>query len=172
MADHIYSEVFPFFEIEEDEFVILNDNSDCDINASNDDRYKKCDDLKLNTFTYTEYRENDYEGNIDPVNNFYKNNQHDCQYYSVEKFNETFKQDHGLSIIHFNCRSLPHNSDKVKETLNDMKTTFDVIALTETWLNNVNMNEYSIMTLTIQSEKIKLEVVWLCILRMDFNVRY
>ena len=70
MANHINSEVFPFFEIEEDEFVILNDNLDCDINASNDDRYKKCDDLNLKTFTYTEYRENDYEGNIDPVNNF------------------------------------------------------------------------------------------------------
>ena len=25
-----------------------------------------------------------------------------------------------------------------------MKTTFDVIVLTETWLNNVNMNDYSI----------------------------
>ena len=67
MANHVYNEVFPFLEIEEDEFIILNDNLDCDINVSNDDRYKKCDDLNLNTFTYTEYRENDYEGNIDPV---------------------------------------------------------------------------------------------------------
>ena len=39
-----------------------------------------------------------YEGNIDPVNNFYKNNQHDCQYFSIDKFNETFNQNHGLSI--------------------------------------------------------------------------
>ena len=79
MANHIYNEVFPFLEIEEDEFIILNDNLDCDINVSNGDRYKECDDLNLNTFTYTEYRENDYEGNIDPVNIFYKNNQHDCR---------------------------------------------------------------------------------------------
>ena len=86
----------------------------------------------LNTFTYTDYRDNDYEGNIDPVNNFYKNNQHDCQYFSIDKFNETFNQNHGFSIIHFNCRSLPHNFDKVRDTLNEMKCTFDIIALTET----------------------------------------
>ena len=78
MADHIYSEVFPFLETSEDEFIVLNSNLDCDINSSNDERYNKCDNLTLNTFIHTEYRDNGYEGNIDPVNNFYKNNQHDC----------------------------------------------------------------------------------------------
>ena len=48
----------------------MNDNLDCNNNLSDDDRYKKCDNLNLDTFTYTEYRDNDYEGNIDPVNNF------------------------------------------------------------------------------------------------------
>ena len=95
-------------------------------------------------FPFMENDYNDYEGTLDPVNNLYKNNQHDCQYYSVEKFNETFNQDHGLSIIQFNCRSLPQNFDKVKETLNELKTVFDVIALTETWLNTSNMNDYTI----------------------------
>ena len=90
MADPIYSEVFLFMEISEDEFILLNDNLDCNNNSSDDDKYKKCDNLNLDTFTNTEYRDNDYEGTLDPVNNFYKNNQHDCQDYSVEKFNETF----------------------------------------------------------------------------------
>ena len=119
MANPIYREVFPFLDISEDEFIVLNDNIDCaSIGTSSDDgKYDKCDDLNLNTFTYTDYKDNDYEGNIDPVNNFYKNNQHDCQYFSIDKFNETFNQDHGLYIIHFNCRSPPHNFDKVKETL-------------------------------------------------------
>ena len=27
-----------------------------------------------------------------------------------------FNQDHGLSNIHFNCKSLPQNFEKVKET--------------------------------------------------------
>ena len=140
----LYSEGFPFMEISEDEFILLNYNLDCNSNLSDDDKYKKCDNLNLDTFIYNEYRDNDYEGTLDPVNNLYKNNQHDCQYYSVEKFNETFNQDHGLSIIHFNCRSLPQNFDKVKETLNELKTVFDVIALTETWLNTSNMNDYTI----------------------------
>ena len=121
MADPISSEVFPFLETSEDEFILLNDNLDCNDNLSDDDRYEKCDNLNVDTFTYTEYRDNDYEGNIDPVNNVYKNNKHDCQYNSVEKVNETFDQDYGLSIIHFNCRSLPKNFDKVRETLNELK---------------------------------------------------
>ena len=70
MADPIYSEVFPFMEISEDEFILLNDNLDCYNNLSDDDKYKKCDNLNLDTFTYTEYRGNDYEGTLDPVNNF------------------------------------------------------------------------------------------------------
>ena len=36
------------------------------------------------------------------------------------------------------------NFDKVKETLNEMKCTFDITALTATWLNTGNMNDYSI----------------------------
>ena len=81
MANPIYREVFPFLDISEDEFIVLNDNIECaSIGTSSDDgKYNKCDDLNLNIFTYTDYKDNDYEGNIDPVNNFYKNNQHDCQ---------------------------------------------------------------------------------------------
>ena len=45
MADPIYSEVFPFMEISEDEFILLNDNLDCNNNLSDDDKYKKCDNL-------------------------------------------------------------------------------------------------------------------------------
>ena len=70
MADPIYSEVFPFMEISEDEFILLNDNLDCNNNLSDNDKYKKCDNLNSDTFTYTEYRDNDYEGTLDPVNNF------------------------------------------------------------------------------------------------------
>ena len=72
MANPIHSEVFPFLDIS-DEFIVFNDNLDCDSidTSSEDGKYNKCDDLNLNTFTYTDYRDNDYEGNIDPVNNFH-----------------------------------------------------------------------------------------------------
>ena len=82
----------------------------------------------------------------------HKNNQHDCQYFSIDKFNETFNQNHGLSIIHFNCRSLPHNFDKVKDTLNEMKCTFDIIALTGTWLilGTKMIIQLTVMTIIIQ----------------------
>ena len=39
---------------------------------------------------------------------------------------------------------LTKNFDKVKGTLNELKTAFDVIALTGTWLNTGNMNDYTI----------------------------
>ena len=54
MADPVYSEVFPFLETSEDESIVLNDNLNCDIILSDDDRYQKCDNLNLNPFTYTE----------------------------------------------------------------------------------------------------------------------
>ena len=49
----------------------MNDNIDCVSigTSSNDGKYKNCDDLNLNTFTYTDYRDNDNEGDINPVNN-------------------------------------------------------------------------------------------------------
>ena len=54
------------------ECIVLNDTLDYDsIGTSTDDGVSnKCDDLNSNTFAYTHYRDNDYEGNIDLGNNF------------------------------------------------------------------------------------------------------
>ena len=54
------------------ECIVLNDTLDYDsIGTSTDDGvFNQCDDLNSNTFAYTHYRDNDYEGNIDLVNNF------------------------------------------------------------------------------------------------------
>ena len=89
MANQIYSEVNPFLEISEYEIIVLNNNLDCETigNSSDDGKYNQCDDLNLNIFTYTDCRDNDYEGNIGPVYNSYKNNQHDYQCFSIDNFN-------------------------------------------------------------------------------------
>ena len=88
--------------------------------------------LKLSN---TQSRENNYENEIDPDNNFYKKNQeNDCQYYTVNKLNVTVNNE-GFIMIHFNRRSLPHDYDKIIDCLKDIKVKFDFIALTETWLN-------------------------------------
>ena len=74
MAYPIYSEVCPILEISEDECIVLNDTRTLDYDSictsTDDGVFNKCDDLNSNTFAYTHYRDNDYEGNIDLVNNF------------------------------------------------------------------------------------------------------
>ena len=47
-------------------------------------------------------------------------------------------------MTHFNCRSLPHNYDKIIDCLKDIKVRFDIIALTETWLNENNKNIFTL----------------------------
>ena len=49
-----------------------------------------------------------------------------------------------LSIIHFNIRSLEFNLVSLEALLASMLQTPDIIALTETWLDNDNMNNFSI----------------------------
>ena len=50
----------------------------------------------------------------------------------------------GLSIIHVNCRSLNSNFDKLNQMLNDLQHKFDIIAVSETWLNKYNSDLYSL----------------------------
>ena len=68
------------------------------------------------TFQYTEQKDNDYDADIDPYNNFYENAKNDCQYYTADKLNVTIDYENGYSIVHFNCRSLPQNFERVEES--------------------------------------------------------
>ena len=34
------------------EYILMNDNLDCNNNLSDDDRYKKCDNLNLDSYLY------------------------------------------------------------------------------------------------------------------------
>ena len=78
---------------------------------------------------------NVFEYDIDPENNFFKNISDNCGYYTEEKFNKSIQLDKGLSIIHFNSRSLYANFGEIKKYLRKFKKPFDVIAVSETWLN-------------------------------------
>ena len=49
----------------------------------------------------------------------------------------------GFSIIHFNARSLNANLDKIKDYINSLNVSFDVIAISETWLDSSNQNEFN-----------------------------
>ena len=57
--------------------------------------------------------------------------------FDVEKFNTVYHASHNndLKIFHLNIRSLAHNGDNLLCYLSLLKQSFDVICLTETWLN-------------------------------------
>ena len=77
-------------------------------------------------------------------NNFYENVKIDYQYYTADKLNVTINYENGFSIVHFNCRSLPQNIERVKESLIEFKNNFDIVALPDTWLNENNKDDYVI----------------------------
>ena len=66
----------------------------------------------------------------------------DCKYYSIDSFNDTFTNhpNSGLSVISFNIRSFHKNCDEFIGFLKNLKFSFDIIILTETWLSDANTN--------------------------------
>ena len=71
--------------------------------------------------------------NIDPDNHFHASIPTDTKYYSDEQFVRDVKSVSDLSFIHFNARSLNKNFQKIKDTIDDLKLSFDIIAISETW---------------------------------------
>ena len=71
--------------------------------------------------------------NIDPDNHFHASIPTDTKYYSDEQFVRDVKSKGDLSFIHFNARSLKKNFQKIKDSIEDLKLLFDIIAISETW---------------------------------------
>jgi hypothetical protein len=71
-----------------------------------------------------------------------------CDYYLPEDFNKLLKDNdmkNGiLSFIHSNIRSLPKHHDELQMFLTELDIEFDIIGLTETWLNEYNCDMYGI----------------------------
>jgi hypothetical protein len=57
-------------------------------------------------------------------------------YYTEDGFNDKFIARHkDLKIVQINCRSMRANFDKLKLFVSQTKVKFDIIAISETWLN-------------------------------------
>lgn len=91
---------------------------------------------ELGTFLYTEHKTQDMENNIDPENNLFCNINISCRYYTENQYNATIREEKNISIIHFNTRSLYANFHKMKEYLSQFNTPFNIIAISETWIND------------------------------------
>ena len=124
-------ELFPFYGIDDDEFIYLNTHFNISVDVK--DTYELCTEIDLEVFKYSNFKENDHERDIDPDNNFYDDIETRCKYFTDSQFKTLCKDSTGFSIIHFNCRSLNSNHDKIEHYLHELSYKFDVIAMTETW---------------------------------------
>ena len=71
----------------------------------------------------------------DPELNFYSKLTKDCDYYCDTQFNTVFREINGFALIHFNARSLNANCQKIDCYLKLLNKSFDVIVISETWIN-------------------------------------
>ena len=76
----------PFAGISVDELVFLQN----DYNSCQQKKFHQFDELKFESFKYSDYSAHDQESNIDPENNFYNYISSNCRYYSDQQFNKTF----------------------------------------------------------------------------------
>ena len=67
-----------------------------------------------------------------------------CKYYGEEEVNNVIVENTGVSIIHFNTRSLQKNFNKIVYCINNFGVKFDIIAITETWLEDGNTDTFDL----------------------------
>ena len=82
--------------------------------------------------------------NIDPDNHFHASIPTDTKYYSDEQFVRDVKSKGDLSFIHFNARSLNKNFQKIKDSIEDLKLSFDIIAISETWAETDTIDGFTL----------------------------
>lgn len=97
---------------------------------------REYEQLELATFDYSEHSILDLEQDIDPDNNFFSTIDKTCYYYTNDQYNHNIKPEGKLSIIHFNSRSLYTNFNNIKDYLHSFSQPFNIIAISETWINN------------------------------------
>lgn len=100
------------------------------------------DRVEMETAQYTDYHTHDLEHDIDPENNFLLEVNENCRYYTDVQFNQTIVNEGNISIIHFNSRSLNKNFKDIKDYLHTLSQPFNVIAISETWINSGEVEDF------------------------------
>ena len=113
------------------------------------------DTQMFNVFEMNDMNDSDFLPlfSYDPDMNFYndyaRNINGDSKYYSIDSFNKAletvFSDVPTLSLCHINIRSLPAHLVEFDALLSTMNISFDVIAITETWLNAENADLYNLV---------------------------
>ena len=125
------------------------------------------------SFKSSDHDAGDFDNNIDTDNNVYNDIESKCKYYTDNQF-DTNMQDIGLlglSIIHFNARSLNAIFVKMYDYLIGLSLNFDVIAIYETWIQSDSITAFQIngYELLVLGEKQKVVVVLSCMSSRIYN---
>ena len=113
---------------------------------------------RLNQLKFNPFQQNHNTGIVQPDNNteldtFCNTSEITCDYLLPDHFkmrSQNFNMQTKFSLIHLNIRSLANKFDSFKNLINALDTNFQIIGLTETWLNNNNndcftLNEYEFL---------------------------
>ena len=136
--------VVPFDSINNDDSFRVN--SPVDMNDNLHEIYEKCTTFNFCSFKSSDHDAGDFDNNIDPDNNLYNDIESKCNGYTDIQF-DTNTQDIGLlglSIMHFNARSLNANFVKMYNYLIALSLNFDIIAISETWILSDSLAEFQI----------------------------
>ena len=102
-------------------------------------------DLNNQELNYTQPPSHPVLLDFDPDENFFNDAlgslgvSHGCKYYSVEGFNETFRNaPPSLDVVMHNIRSYNKNNDAFAALLSSMCKIPEIIVLTETWLSPID----------------------------------
>ena len=152
----VQPEVFPFEDMSDDELIFENSPIEQDYHI-----YKLvdiCSQFEFSSSNYSDYNSFDFENDIDPATNFYNNSTSKCDYYTDSEFNDKMYKLNGLSLIHFNARSLKANLWKINDYLQELHLKYDIIAVSATWaeldvIDDLNLIDYSAYHVTRETRK-------------------
>ena len=74
--------------------------------------------------------------------------------YTSSEFNIQFDSPSGLSLIHFNARSLQKNFNDITNFLSLLKHSFSIIAISETWIFDTPLTPFKIQGYTYNCNRL------------------
>jgi hypothetical protein len=150
---------FPFVTLDDGDFTICMSGLTDEVYSI----YNACKEIeKQSVFNLARSNQFSFDRDINPDEKHFKNTSV-CQYFLDDEFNikyDNWNDEHGLSVIHLNCRRLVTHYDDLFNMLSNLNVKFDVIALSETWLDpnkhdfiNFSMNGYTLYTSSRSNKK-------------------
>ena len=133
--------IFPFCNILDDEFAYINSN--LDVREAYFEIYNTCKSINEECKKKKDRFNDNFENNVNTENYLSDEINVNCDYYTNDEFSSKVSTIYGFSVIHFNCRSIKANFNNLQDYLLSLVRKFDIIALTETWLNETdNVNDF------------------------------